>query len=87
MRIEVTGITATPVIAEVPTVPVTVDLNGDLGAVLQQLGIPEARPVPNVAVPDMVMDHVALNNATLELVSLHSQQFRAPSFTLTAIRN
>lgn len=87
VRIEVTGITATPVVAGVPTVPVTVDLNGDLGAVLQQLGIPDARPVPNVAVPDMVMDHVALNNATLKLVSLHSQQFRAPSFTLTAIRN
>lgn len=87
MRIEVTGITATPVVAGVPTVPVTVDLNGDLGAVLQQLGIPDASPVPNVAVPDMVMDNVALNNATLKLVRMHSQQFRAPSFTLTAIRN
>lgn len=85
VRIEVTGITATPVVAGVSTLPVTVDLKGELGTILKQLGIPDARPVPNAAVPDMVMDHIALNNATLELVSLHSQRFHAPAVSLTAI--
>lgn len=87
VRIEVTGVTATPVVAGVPTVPVAVDLNGDLGVILQQLGIPNAHPVPNVAVPDMVMDQIELNDATLELVSLHSQRFQVPAFTLTATKN
>lgn len=84
VRIVATGLTATPAVANVPTLPLTVDLGGDLGAILQQLGVPDAKPVPNVPVPDMVMQQVSLNNANLQLVSLSGLHLHAPAVKLTS---
>lgn len=84
VRIVATGLTATPAVANVPTLPLTVDLGGDLGTILQQLGVPDAKPVPNVPVPDMVMQQVSLNNANLQLVSLSGLHLHAPAVKLTS---
>lgn len=77
-----TGLTATPVVAGVPTVPVTVDLRGSLGDVLAQLGVPDARPVPNVPVPNFVMDRIALGNVSMQMVSLDGLHLHAPAVQL-----
>lgn len=77
-----TALTATPAVAGVPTVPVTVDLEGELGDVLAELGVPDAHPVPNVPVPNFVMDHVALQGVTMQLVSLDGLHLHAPAVNL-----
>ena len=77
-----TGLTATPVVAGVPTVPVTADLRGSLGDVLAQLGVPDARPVPNVPVPNFVMDRIALGNVSMQMVSLDGLHLHAPAVQL-----
>lgn len=77
-----TGLTATPVVAGAPTVPVTVDLRGSLGDVLAQLGVPDANPVPNVPVPNFVMDRIALGNVSMQMVSLDGLHLHAPAVQL-----
>lgn len=77
-----TALTATPAVAGVPTVPVTVDLEGELGDVLAELGVPDAHPVPNVPVPNFVMDRVALQGVTMQLVSLDGLHLHAPAVNL-----
>ena len=77
-----TGLTATPAVAGVPTVPVTVDLRGSLGDVLAQLGVPDANPVPNVPVPNFVMDRIALGNVSMQMVSLDGLHLHAPAVQL-----
>ena len=77
-----TGLTATPVVAGAPTLPVTVDLRGSLGDVLAQLGVPDAHPVPNVPVPNFVMDRVALGNVSMQMVSLDGLHLHAPAVQL-----
>lgn len=77
-----TGLTATPVVAGVPTVPVTVDLQGSLGDILAQLGVPDARPVPNVPVPNFVMDRISLGGVTMQMVSLDGLHLHAPAVQL-----
>lgn len=75
VRIVATSLTATPTIEGARTVPVTVDLTGDINHVLDQLGIP---PAPNAALPDALMDHLSLTNVTLELANLTGDSFSAP---------
>lgn len=77
-----TALTATPAVAGVPTVPVTVDLEGELGEVLAELGVPDAHPVPNVPVPNFVMDRVALQGVTMQMVSLDGLRLHAPAVNL-----
>lgn len=77
-----TGLTATPVVAGAPTLPVTVDLHGSLGDVLAQLGVPDAHPVPNVPVPNFVMDRIALGNVSMQMVSLDGLHLHAPAVQL-----
>ena len=77
-----TALTATPAVAGVPTVPVTVDLEGELGDVLAELGVPDAHPVPNVPVSNFVMDRVALQGVTMQLVSLDGLHLHAPAVNL-----
>lgn len=77
-----TALTATPAVAGVPTVPVTVDLEGELGDVLAELGVPDAHPVPNVPVPNFVMDRVALQGVSMQLVSLDGLHLHAPAVNL-----
>ena len=75
VRIVATSLTATPTIEGARTVPVTVDLTGDINHVLDQLGIP---PAPDAALPDVLMDHLSLTNVTLELANLTADSFEAP---------
>lgn len=77
-----TGLSATPVVAGVPTLPVTVDLRGSLGDILAQLGVPDAHPVPNVPVPNFVMDRIALGGVTMHMVSLDGLHLHAPAVQL-----
>ena len=77
-----TGLTATPVVAGLPTVPVTVDLQGSLGDILAQLGVPDAHPVPNVPVPNFVMDRISLGGVTMQMVSLDGLHLHAPAVQL-----
>ncbi len=77
-----TGLTATPVVAGVPTLPVTVDLRGPLGDILAQLGVPDAHPVPNVPVPNFVMDRIALGGVNMQMVSLEGLHLHAPAVQL-----
>ena len=78
VRIVATSLTATPTIEGARTVPVTVDLTGDINHVLDQLGIPQPHPVPDAALPDALMDHLSLTNVTLELANLTGDRFSAP---------
>lgn len=82
VQVVATGLTATPVVAGLPTLPVTVDLSGTVGDVLDQLGVPDPHPVPNVPVPDFVMDHIALGNVNMQMVSLYGLNFHAPAVQL-----
>lgn len=75
VRVVATSLTATPTIEGARTVPVTVDLTGDINHVLDQLGIP---PAPDAALPDVLMDHLSLTNVTLELANLTADSFEAP---------
>ena len=75
VRVVATSLTATPSIEGARTVPVTVDLTGDINHVLDQLGIP---PAPDAALPDVLMDHLSLTNVTLELANLTADSFEAP---------
>ena len=83
VKVVATGLTATPAVRDLPTIPVTVDLSGDINSVLDQLGVPDKRPVPNVEVPDMLMNEISLNNVTMQMVTLYGQGFNAPSVRLT----
>lgn len=84
VRVIATGLTATPAVANVSTVPVAVDLNGTVGSVLDQLGIPTPNDVPQVNVPNVVMDQISLRNVTLQMVSLYGMNFNAPAVQLAA---
>lgn len=75
VKVVATSLTATPTVEGARTVPVTVDLTGDINHVLDQLGIP---PAPNAALPDVLMDHLSLTNVTLELANLTADSFEAP---------
>lgn len=82
VQVVATGLTATPIVAGVPTLPVTVDLAGQLGDILRQLGVPDPHPVPNVPVPNFVMDAIALGNVNMQMVSLHGKTLSAPAVHL-----
>ena len=83
VKVVATGLTATPAVRDVRTLPVTVDLSGDINSVLDQLGVPDRHPVPNVEIPDMLMKEISLTGVTMEMVSLYGQGFEAPSVRLT----
>ena len=83
VRIVATGLTATPAVRDLRTIPVTVDLTGDINSVLDQLGVPEKHPVPNVEVPDMLMKEISLTAVNMQMVSLYGTNFHAPSVHLT----
>ena len=68
---------------DVRTIPVTVNLNGDINSVLDQLGVPERHPVPNMEIPDMLMKEISLTGVTMEMVALYGKNFDAPSVRLT----
>lgn len=87
VQVVATGLTATPAAAGIPTLPVTVDLSGTVGDVLAQLGVPDARPVPEVDVPDMLMNVVSLTNVRMDLVSLTAARMQVPTVNLSAARN
>ncbi|GAA1167467.1 hypothetical protein CGLAUT_07505 [Corynebacterium glaucum] len=86
VRVIATGLTATPAVANASTVPVAVDLNGTVVSVLDQLGIPTPNDVPQVNVPNAVMDQISLRNVTLQMVSLYGMNFNAPGVELSASR-
>ena len=83
VKIVATGLTATPAVRDVRTIPVTVNLNGDINSVLDQLGVPERHPVPNMEIPDMLMKEISLTGVTMEMVALYGKNFDAPSVRLT----
>lgn len=87
VKVVATGLTATPAAGGIPTLPVTVDLTGTVGDVLAQLGVPDARPVPEVAVPDMLMNVVSLTNVRMDLVSLNAARMQVPTVNVSAARN
>lgn len=82
-RIVATSLTVTPTIEGARTVPVTVDLTGDINAVLDQLGIPQRNPVPDTELPDALMEHLSLTDVTLELANLTGDTFLAPTMSVT----
>lgn len=82
VQVVATGLTATPIIGGVQTLPVTVDLTGELGDILRQLGVPDAHPVPNVPVPNFVMNAISLGNVNMQMVSLHGKHLNAPAVRL-----
>lgn len=77
------GLKATPAIENVPTIPVDVDLGAEnVNDVLDQLGVPKPHPVPDANIPDPLMDHIALEDVTMELVNLTGHRFNAPQVQL-----
>ena len=86
VRVIATGLSATPAVSATPTVPVAINLGGTVGTVLDQLGIPTANPVPQINVPDAVMNEISLRNVTLEMVSLYGMNFNAPAVRLSVGR-
>ena len=86
VRVIATGLSATPAVSATPTLPVAINLGGTVGTVLDQLGIPTANPVPQVNVPDAVMNEISLRNVTLEMVSLYGMSFNAPAVRLSVGR-
>ncbi|TRX51506.1 hypothetical protein FNY91_09295 [Corynebacterium guaraldiae] len=77
-RIVATSLTVTPTVEGARTVPVTADLtSGDINAVLDQLGIPDAE------LPDALMEHLSLSDVTLELANLTGDTFSAPRMSVT----
>lgn len=80
VKVVATSLTATPTVEGARTVPVTVDLTGDINHVLDQLGIP---PAPDAALPDVLMDHLSLTNVTLELANLTADSFEAPVISVS----
>ena len=80
VKVVATSLTATPAVEGARTVPVTVDLTGDINHVLDQLGIP---PAPDAALPDVLMDHLSLTNVTLELANLTADSFEAPEISVS----
>lgn len=86
VKIVATALTATPALVDVPTLPVTVDLNGDLATILDLLGVPDPHPAPNIGVPDMLMDVISLKDVTMQLVTLEGKNFSAPAVSLRAHR-
>lgn len=83
VKIVATGLTATPAVRDVRTIPVTVNLDADINSVLDQLGVPERHPVPNMEIPDMLMKEISLTGVTMEMVALYGTNFDAPSVRLT----
>ena len=66
-----------------PTIPVNVDLsNGDLNAVLDQLGVPDPHVVPDAPIPNVLMEHISLQDVTMELVNLQGANLHAPQVQL-----
>ena len=80
VKVVATSLTATPAVEGARTVPVTVDLTGDINEVFDQLGIP---PAPDAALPDVLMDHLSLTNVTLELANLTADSFEAPVISVS----
>ncbi|WP_297586441.1 DUF6114 domain-containing protein [uncultured Corynebacterium sp.] len=83
VKIVATGLTATPAVRDVRTIPVTVNLDADINSVLDQLGVPDRHPVPNMEIPDMLMKEISLTGVTMEMVALYGTNFDAPSVRLT----
>ena len=50
--------------------------------VLDQLGVPKPHSVPDANIPDPLMDHIALEDVTMELVNLTGHRFNAPQVQL-----
>ena len=77
-RIVATSLTVTPTVEGARTVPVTANLtSGDINAVLDQLGIPDAE------LPDALMAHLSLSDVTLELANLTGDTFSAPRMSVS----
>lgn len=78
-----TGLQTTPAVVDHPTIPVNVDLsNGDLNAVLDQLGVPDPHVVPDAPIPNVLMEHISLQDVTMELVNLQGANLHAPQVQL-----
>ena len=73
VKIVATGLTATPAVRDVRTIPVTVNLDADINSVLDQLGVPDRHPVPNMEIPDMLMKEISLTGVTMEMVALYGR--------------
>ena len=57
-------------------------IRDSLGDILAQLGVPDAHPVPNVPVPNFVMDRIALGGVNMQMVSLEGLHLHAPAVQL-----
>lgn len=84
VRVVAAALDATPAVGAVSTVPVSVDFGGTVTSVLEQLGVQPSQPVPDVGIPDVVMDHVSLRDVTMQMVSLYGKHFDAPVVKLTS---
>lgn len=76
VEVQAVGLKTIPALADISTIPVAIDLSGDLGSVLRQLQLPE------VGVPDPIMQNVSLRNATLDLISLKGHILDVPTVRL-----
>ena len=77
------GLRATPAVENTPTIPVDIDLGAEnVNDVLDQLGVPKPHSVPDANIPDPLMDHIALEDVTMELVNLTGHKFNAPRVQL-----
>lgn len=76
VEVQAVGLKTIPALADISTIPVAIDLSGDLGSVLRQLQLPE------VGVPDPIMQNVSLRNTTLDLISLKGHILDVPTVRL-----
>ncbi|GGG71074.1 DUF6114 domain-containing protein [Corynebacterium pelargi] len=74
-------LTATPTIAGAPTIPITVDAEGNIDFVTEQL---LALGFPPVDLPDPLMQHVSLRNVHLDAYGVFGDSLDAPGLTVAA---
>ena len=49
---------------------------------LDQLGVPDPHVVPDAPIPNVLMEHISLQDVTMELVNLQGANLHAPQVQL-----
>ena len=77
------ALTATPTIAGIPTIPVTIDAQGNLRDAIPQL---ERLGFTNALVPDEVLQFVSLRNVKMDTYGVRARHLEAPKISLRAFQ-
>lgn len=77
------ALTATPTVAGVPTIPVTIDAQGNLRDAIPQL---ERLGFTKALVPDEVLQFVSLRDVKMDAYGVRAQRLEAPKVSLRAFQ-